>query len=261
VPGKLSDSTFSRLLKKQNEKHARFHLTESSQWHIKLSVNQNKAFVMNFMKRSCLLTTAILGVGLTSHANLLVNGSFESGIFVPDSSDTMSLAVGATDMTGWTVQTGALAWIGPSNPFGLTASDGSYFLDLSGYHDNAPYAGVVQAQTISTTIGAQYRLSLDIGTSTPYNTAPVSVLVTAGSASTTFTSTPLNLNQWQTFTFDFIATSANTSISLDGQAGSDQKYIGLDNASVVLIPEPTTLTLLAGSGLLALAARRWLRKA
>ncbi len=216
---------------------------------------------MAIIKRTVVIAAAVLGIGLPSHANLLINGSFELGNFVPVTDDTMPLAVGATDMTGWTIQNGALAWIGPSNPFGLTASAGSYFLDLSGYHDNAPYAGVVQAQTISTTIGAQYRLTLDIGTSPPYNSAPVSVLVTAGSASTTFTSIPQNLNQWEGFIFDFIATSANTTISLDGQAGSSQSYIGLDNASVVLIPEPSTVTLVAGPGLLVLVAWRRLRKA
>ena len=122
---------------------------------------------MTFVKRTCLLAAAVLGVGLPAYSNLLQNGSFESGNFVPDADDTMPLAVGATDMTGWTVQNASLAWIGPSNPFGLTASDGGYFLDLSGYHDNAPYAGVLQAQSISTTIGAQYRVSLDIGTEHP----------------------------------------------------------------------------------------------
>jgi hypothetical protein len=164
-------------------------------------------------------------------------------------------------MTGWTVVTAPLAWIGPSNPFGLSASDGGYFLDLSGYHDNAPYAGVEQTQNILTTIGAQYRLSFDLGTSPPYDSAPVSILVTAGSASTTFTSTPLNVNQWETFTFDFTATSATTTISLDGQASTGEKYIGLDNVSVVPIPEPGTFALFAGSGLLALVGWRRFRKA
>jgi hypothetical protein len=147
------------------------------------------------------------------------------------------------------------------NPFSLSASDGSYFLDLSGYHDNAPYGGVRQSQTVATTIGAQYRLAFDIGTSPAYDSAPVSVQVTAGTASATFTSTPLNVNQWDSFVFDFYATSANTTIALDGVAATNQKYIGLDNVSMTLIPEPSTLTLLAGPGLLAFVAWRRLRKA
>jgi len=163
----------------------------------------------------------------------------------------MSLPVGATNMTGWTVANGELAWIGPSNPFGLSASDGGYFLDMSGYHDSTPWGGVTQ--TILTTSGETYRLSLDLGTDTRYDlSGPVSILVTAGSSSTNFTSTLLGLNQWQTFTFDFTASSANTVITIVGT--EDSKYIGLDNLSIV--PEPSTLALLGGGGLLFLRLRR-----
>jgi hypothetical protein len=219
--------------------------------------------IMTVLRRIFIFGIAVFCMELPAFAdgNLIINGSFELGNFVPNhpSDDTMTLPVGATDMTGWTVISGGLAWIGPSNPFGLSASDGGYFLDLSGYHDNAPWAGV--EQTIPTTIGAQYQLSLDIGTSPPYDSAPVSVLVTAGSASTTFTSTPLNVNQWETFVFDFTATSSSTSISLTGLATDGEKYIGLDNVSVEPVPEPGTLALFAGSGLLALVGWRRSRKA
>ncbi len=215
---------------------------------------------MAYITHTSALALVVLGLGLPAHANLLINGSFESGNFVPNAQDAMTLAVGATDMTGWAVQNASLAWIGPSNPFGLSASDGGYFLDLSGYHDNAPYGGVLQSQTIPTLVGAQYRLTFDIGTSTPYDTAPVSVEVTAGSASATFTSTPSLIDQWEPFTFDFVATSPNTGISLVGLAGSDQKYIGLDNVNLIVIPEPSVLTLLAGPGLLVFAMWRRLRK-
>jgi hypothetical protein len=212
-----------------------------------------------------ILTVGLVGVAVPSSANVIYNGSFEIGNFVPAapiSDNTMVLNVGATDMSGWTVVNASLAWIGPSNPFGLTASDGSYFLDLSGYHDNAPYGGVAQT-SILTTIGDQYQLSLDLGTSTTYDTVPVSILVNAGSASTTFTSTPSVANGWEMFTFDFIATSGITTLTLTGVVAGDQsqKYIGLDNVSVVPIPEPGTFALFAGSGLLALVGWRRFRKA
>jgi hypothetical protein len=218
------------------------------------------------LKRNFVLGIAVLCLELPSFANLITNGSFESGNFVPDLNGTMSLSVGATDMTGWTVANASLAWIGPSNPFGLTASDGGYFLDLSGYHDNAPYAGVEQTLPIPTIIGDQYQLSLDLGTSTTYDSAPVSILVNAGSASTTFTSTPSVPNGWETFTFDFIATSSSTSISLAGQSSTSVKYIGLDNVNVEAVPiepapEPGTFALFAGLGLLGLVGGRRFRKA
>ena len=216
---------------------------------------------MTLNARGVLLAMAVLGVGLPCYANLLSNGSFEVGNFVPDAQDSMALAVGATDMTGWTVQNAALAWIGPTNPFGLSASDGSYFLDLSGYHDNSPYAGVLQSQTIATVVGTQYRLSFDIGTDPQYDTAPVSIQAVAGSASATFTSTPANPNQWESFNLDFTATSVNTAIQLNGLASTDEKYLGLDNVSLTVIPEPSTIALLGGPGLLAFAAWRRFRRA
>jgi hypothetical protein len=217
--------------------------------------------IMIIQKRVLVLGSAVLCMAMTSFANLITNGSFENGNFVPDANDTMSLPLGATDMTGWTVIAADLAWIGPSNPFSLSASDGNYFLDLSGYHDNAPYAGV--EQTIPTTIGAQYQLSLDLGSSTIYNTMPVGVLVNAGTDSTTFTSTPTVQSGWDLFTFDFVATSAFTTIQIIGQVAGNQSqaYIGLDNVNVELVPEPGTLAVFAGSGLLALVGWRRFRKA
>jgi hypothetical protein len=216
---------------------------------------------MKAVRWNCLLALVALGAAFPAYAaNLIINGSFESGNFVPNAQNTMVLAIGDTDIAGWTVQNASLAWIGPSNPFGLTASDGSYFLDLSGYHDSAPYGGVLQSQTIATTIGAQYRVTFDIGTDPQYDSAPVGVQVTAGSSSALFTSTPLNPNQWETFNFDFTATSTATSLSLVGQAGTDEKYVGLDNVSFREVPEPGTLALLAGPGLLVFAAWRRCRK-
>ena len=77
--------------------------------------------------------------------NLITNGSFEVATnFVDNNSpqDTMTLLPGdSTSMPGWTVvggNTAQLAWIGPANPFGLKASDGDYFLDLTGYKAGAP---------------------------------------------------------------------------------------------------------------------------
>ena len=104
-----------------------------------------------------------------SYANLLTDGSFENTTnFSNTGNDTMILQPGnSTAMPGWTVvgtEDAELAWIGPANPYGipLMASDGSYFLDLTGYNNGAPYQRGVK-QTIATTAGATYQLSFDQG--------------------------------------------------------------------------------------------------
>jgi hypothetical protein len=147
-------------------------------------------------------------------------------------------------MPGWTV-VGAepLAWIGPANPFQLTASAGSNFLDLTGYSSGGPFSGV--AQTIATSPGSTYRLTFDLGSSSLYGLTDA-IHATAGAASQAFVSTLTGTNDWETETLDFVATGSTTTILLVGSAGDN--YIGLDNVGVVLIsgpavPEPTSIAM------------------
>jgi hypothetical protein len=201
------------------------------------------------------LVLSVFGFANAAQANLITNGSFEDTInFVPDGNDTMSLPVSSTVMTGWTVVNGSLAWIGPTNPFGLTASNGSYFLDLTDYRDSSPYGGVTQL--ITTVPGGHYQLTFDLGSSSIYG-IPDSILASAGSTSQTFFSTLPGTNNWQSETLDFFAIGTSTAITLTGDSG--QKYIGLDNVSVDPVPEPATLLLL-GAGLFGLGLMSW-RKA
>jgi hypothetical protein len=202
---------------------------------------------------------ALLVSGAASAANLVTNGSFENGSFTDNTGqDTDSLPLGSTAMTGWTVSgSEGLAWIGPTNPFGLTASDGSYFLDLTGYSDGAPFSGVTQ--TISTVAGAHYSLTFDLGSSTNWG-IPDGITASAGSTSGTFTSTnTTSTNAWESETLNFTAAGTSTAISLLGEQGD--AYIGLDDVSVVEtsgpIPEPATwVMLIGGMAAVGAAARR-----
>ena len=211
------------------------------------------------MALQVLFLTAALGVATSAQANLLTNGSFELGAFVNQGNDTMSLAPGSTVITGWTVVTDTTAWIGATNPFGLSASNGSFFLDLTNYQAGPPFAGM--SQTIATIPGATYSLSFDLGSSTFWG-RPDSITASAAGTLQTFTAPATGgNNDWQSVLMQFVASSTTTTVLLQGASGIN--YIGLDNVDVEFvsgpgprpIPEPTTLALL-GLGLASLAVAR-----
>ena len=188
------------------------------------------------------LVMASLAAGGLAHANLLTNGSFELGTFIPDPNDTQTFTAGATTMTGWTTVGNFVSRIGATNPFLLSAQDGSFFLDLTGYHTGTPFGGVTQ--TVATTPGQQYELSFYLGSYTArWGGPPVSILASAGGTSQTFTdSASTRSSTWTRETLAFTATGSSTLITLTGAAGV--QYIGLDNVSLNPVPEPSTWVML-----------------
>jgi Protein of unknown function (DUF642)/PEP-CTERM motif len=208
---------------------------------------------------------------LEARADLITNGSFEntSGTFVGDVNHVDLLASGSTAIPGWTTINGVpTAWLQNGNPYGISASNGSFFLDLTGYTNVGTYGGVMQ--TFATTAGTNYVVTFDVG----YGGAsglfggPVRVTASAAGTSATFTSgsgTP-NPAVWNSETFTFMATSATTTLDLVGLSTAGGDYIGLDNVDVEVagvtpsVPEPGTLTLvLTGIGLVGGVARRYSR--
>jgi hypothetical protein len=192
------------------------------------------------------LALGLLAFGAPSQAATIVtNGSFEDLTnFVDNGQDTDS--VSGTTMNGWTVVNGPVAWIGPTNPFSLSASDGNYFLDLTDYSPG-PGRGVEQA--ITTVANGLYQLEFDLGSDVTYGT-PSGILASAGAASVNATHSATGGNEWTHFVLAFASTGTSTLISLIGSAGVS--YIGLDNISVSFVgvantPIPPSLLLFASA--------------
>jgi Protein of unknown function (DUF642)/PEP-CTERM motif len=225
------------------------------------------------MRKPVALLPILLALAtVNAYADLITNGSFEdtSKTFVGDANGVDELSSGSTAIPGWTTINGVpTAWIINGNPYGISAADGSFFLDLTGYSDSGTYGGV--SQSFATTAGTSYVVTFDLGyggDSTAFG-GPVSVLVSAGGSSQTFTSGSGSPNPavWDLETFDFTATSATTTLSLIGKTTTGGDYIGLDNVDVEVgtapgpVPEPATFTLLlTGMSMLGWAARRRFRR-
>src|SRR5450432_3739072 len=103
-------------------------------------------------------------------ANIVTNGSFEA---LPTPNSPSLIPGDATSLAGWTVIVAELAQISPVNPFGITASDGGYSLDLTGYHDSFPYGDV--EQILTTIPGAIYSIQFDVASFNGTSSVQVSV--------------------------------------------------------------------------------------
>jgi Protein of unknown function (DUF642) len=184
------------------------------------------------------------------------NGSFEDGVFTPDGNDTDVLNTGSTTMTGWTVTGHDIAWIGPTNPFGLSPSDGSKFLDLTSYSLGT---GGGVAQSFDTINHGQYTVSFDLGGG---NGVSIDAGVNGGHQ--TFSGATLStLTSWDSQTFNFIASGTTTLLSLVGTAQSNN-FIGLDHVQIAFngvaaTPLPGSV-LMFGTALFGLGILGWRKK-
>jgi hypothetical protein len=209
-------------------------------------------------------------------ANLASNGDFDNigGVWVNNTgagSDDLQTP-GSTNIPGWANVPGFANefWVGAVNGYGLSAAPGNgsqYFVDLTGQANNKPYGGL--EQVITTTPGATYTLTFDLGASTIYNSSgfgAAALTASAAGASQLFTLTPTSTNQWAAETLTFTATGSSTTIEFLADSAYTSEYTGLDNVSVqqigsVSAPEidpasaASALTLLFG-GLAILRGRR-----
>lgn len=206
-------------------------------------------------------TLALLAVPSFAQ-NLLVNGSFESGSYTWDGGGADTLAPGSTAITGWTVVNSDVSPLKSVNSWNITPEDGLVSLDLTGYNGQPPYGGV--EQTIATTIGQQYLVQFYIGVQNASSSFrepnSIDLSINAVSAGTFVNSNTGAGVQWTLASHTFTATSTSTTFDFVGAQSGGGNYIGLDNASVQAVPEPSGLVMAAGS-ILGLVGRRRRRRA
>lgn len=211
------------------------------------------------MKISLALLTLALA-GIASAQNLVHNGSFETGLFT----DTHGYGYQYvepfdTNFPSWFVSHSELLRGKNGVTYDtLTASDGDYFLDLTGSQNNDLS---VISQTIQTTPGQHYRLSVDLGLAPHFNgydqEGPITLRAHFGADSADFTYEPTTPGMdWKTFSADFVATNSFTQIQLEGLSKPVlNQFFGLDNVQVQAVPEPATVAAL-GLGAVAMLRQR-----
>lgn len=212
------------------------------------------------------LSALLLAVCAPVHANLISNGSFESGAKTGNT-DTTLLVNDNTTLAGWTVVDDSIDWITEGSQWSLAPADGNAFLDLTRLEAGPPFGGV--SQQIATTPGQTYVLTFALGSYTDrWGGPPVSITASAGDASQTFTDNDrTQQSTWTTEQMLFTATASSTLVTLTGAAGFN--YIGLDSvfvlectpgvagcAAVPGVPVPSTIALLTVGAFGLVRARR-----
>lgn len=192
---------------------------------------------------SSLAIAAALGIGAGSALAFesLTNGSFETGTHSASPFDT--LGPEATALTGWTVVSGTVDWVGSY----WQAADGFLSIDLNGGGTGAI------STTLATTPGNSYVVTFALS-GNPVTGAPEKTLTVAASggevAAYAFDTAGAGNTQadmkWVSETYSFVATSSSTVLSfastMAGLAGA-----ALDDVEVseIAAPSPTPTPTLA----------------
>jgi len=207
-----------------------------------------------------------------AHANLIVNGSFESPTVAPGISTTLYSGGQAfytgNNIGGWTV-TGASetadVYIYPNTmPVSTTQTmnvqNGNQALDLTGDGTGGVAMGV--QQLFSTTPGQTYVLSFYVG-ELINEAASVQVYLNGSLFQTATNNSPTtgNTTLWEQFVYNFTATSSSTSLRFVNNSAANVAVNGLDNVDVeATTPEPASIvTLTSGFVFLAFGGFRRFR--
>jgi choice-of-anchor C domain-containing protein len=173
-----------------------------------------------------LASLVLAGSALAAFAGA-TNGSFESGSNDPGSFEQLN--AGSTVLTGWTITSGSIDWIGTYWP----AAAGSKSLDMNG---TAP--GTI-GQVLPTTIGKTYVMTFALSANPEGPVAVYTLTVGAtGAAPQAFTfdraanaNTRANM-MWQAKQYSFVATSASTTLTFASGVAAGANGPALDNVVV-----------------------------
>ena len=179
------------------------------------------------------LKKAIYGGGASGPTNnLVVNGGFEN----PTISYYTSFPAGSANLPGWTVDSTPPDGL-QLGTAGLFSNNGSQNLQLTGGSTYSVGGGI--SQTIATTPGASYSISIDV--------ASREGVPTAGNFNFGGTNIALSANSttFATLTWQIVATASNTVIDITGDPNSDREQLIIDNVLVVpiLLVAPSILDL------------------
>ena len=184
----------------------------------------------------------LMWAGSPANANLLVNGDFNTGVLSPWWAYTPS--AGSQTIT-----------VLPADAFSYDNTPYAHTMD----HGGSPAA--VLGQEVSLSAGSQYNISLVYrannwgggGVGTYYWDSSWTQI--GWEWASLYTGNGMDTG-WLSFTSPTWTAPANTahvSVRLDAWSWSDTYY---DNVSFNVIPEPSSVTLLAGAGLVFLISRR-----